>query len=59
MYIIFSVTKKINNANLLFDLLFFLNSGLRHVKLDCYSLVTNELLIALRSESTFVVGLLF
>ncbi|XP_058958852.2 uncharacterized protein [Pocillopora verrucosa] len=26
----------------------FISCGLRHVKLDCYSLVTNELLIALR-----------
>ncbi|XP_078377522.1 uncharacterized protein LOC144660692 [Oculina patagonica] len=26
----------------------FIHCGLRHVKLDCYSLVTNELLIALR-----------
>ena len=28
----------------------FFNSGLRNVKLDCYPLVTNELLIALRSD---------
>lgn len=36
------------NFHTFFFLFYFLHSGLRHVKLDCYSLVTNELLIALR-----------